>query len=331
MRDLSMNEDDELLMKALYLRLSVTDQCNLRCRYCRPDDCGGASSAEGATKSALDDGRLLDLVWHIHQVRPLKKIRLTGGEPLIRPGLISLVGRLRRFLPVTELCLTTNGSLLSRLAQPLRDAGLDKLNISLDVADAGRFKELTGGDLGRVHAGLDAANRAGFEGLKLNAVLQRSCGSEEQLAGLVAVAREHCCEIRFIELMPMGGAADLFLREHLPATEALARLCRRHTHVGRLDFQGTAQRHLFRDGDALFPVGLISPISHPFCDTCNRLRLDSRGRLFSCLRESDGTDLALLLRDSRDAELRSHIAAMIRDKCPVEQDWPMHSMASIGG
>ncbi len=317
-------------MRPMYLRLSITDRCNFRCGYCRPGP--GAAGADGpAAGPRLPDAALLDLVQRLHRVRPLYKVRLTGGEPLLRPGVVELVARLRAALPEVELCLTTNGAHLAPLARPLRRAGLDRVNVSMDTADPARFAQLTGGDLAPVLAGIAAARAAGFTRLKLNAVLQRSCGSADQLCALLDTARRHGAQIRFIELMPIGQAMHLYPQEHLPAGEALRRLSARFKHVRALARRGTAQEHLLRDAEGLFTVGFISPISAPFCAGCERLRLDCRGRLFACLRDWEGVALGPLLGAGQEAALLGALQGLLLRKAPAGASWPPRPMVSIGG
>lgn len=308
-----------------YLRLSLVDRCNFRCSYCRPEP------EREPCQPGLADEQLLELVRRLDQVTPLAKVRLTGGEPLLHPRPVELVAGLRRRLPAARLCLTTNGTRLSRLALPLRQAGLDAINVSLDAADAQTFRRATGGgDLGRVLDGMAAARAAGIPRLKLNAVLMRSTGSAEQLTALVRLAHAQGYEPRFIELMPMGSASSLFRQEHLPADEALRRLGSELRHQGSLGRQGTARRHLFTDGEQQITVGLISPVSHPFCHGCDRLRLDSRGRLFPCLRSLRRLDLGALPDGEIPADVAQQIRAAVGGASGLER-WPRRQMVAIGG
>jgi cyclic pyranopterin phosphate synthase len=309
-----------------YLRLSVTDRCNLRCLYCRRDSDGPYVPRD----DTLSYEETLDLVDALHEAIPLRKVRVTGGEPLVRAELPTLVAGLRTHLPHAELCLTTNGTLLGRHAASLRAAGLDRINISLDSTDPRRFADLTqGGSLARVLAGVETAHEAGFEGTKVNAVLLRSVNGD-QLAHLVRTTHEHGCEIRFIELMPVGDGAALFDQEYLSADDALARLSRTFEHVADRGMNGTARRHRFRDGDREFTVGFITSVSHPFCRNCDRLRLDCRGQLYTCLRCSEGTDLMTPLRQGEKEELDRRIRLLLPAKSPAE-GWPEHRMVAIGG
>jgi cyclic pyranopterin phosphate synthase len=249
----------------------------------------------------------------------------------MRPGLPRLVAALRGLMPDAELCLTTNGSRLARSAGALRDAGLDRINVSLDSLSPTRFAALTGMScLDRVLAGIAAARAAGLTPLKLNAVLLRSASAQE-LERLVRFAASQEAELRLIELMPMGVARRIFDQEYLPAGEALAILQAALPHLGTAPGSDTSRRHRFEVNGREVTVGLITPISEPFCARCDRLRLDSRGRLLSCLRKKTGTDLVSLLRTGRADELDRHIAAVLRSKDLPETRWPRSHMALIGG
>jgi cyclic pyranopterin phosphate synthase len=309
------------------LRLSVTDRCNLRCLYCRGDH-GPPLVSRPETLSYEET---LDLVARIHHNSEIHKLRLTGGEPLVRAELCTLIRGLRGILPHAELCLTTNGTLLAKRAADLAAAGLDRVNVSLDTTDTRQFAALTrGGSLDSVLDGLTALTDAGFSPVKINAVLLRSFNGAH-LADIARLAAARGCEVRFVELMPVGEAAELFAGEYLSARDALALLSQSLTHVGELGRQGTAIRHLFRDNDTELTIGFITSVSQPFCATCDRVRLDCRGRLYSCLRHEQGIDLMTPLRSG----LPHHLDAAIRSALPSKParacTWPATQMARIGG
>ena len=307
----------------LYLRLSITDRCNYHCSYCRP----GAGNL-GDREPGLDAAALLRLVGLINEVHPVGKVRLTGGEPLLHPDVAEFTRHMAALLPGVELGLTTNGSMLAHHAGALQAAGLGSVNISLDTAEPVLFREMTGGgDLSAVLAGLAAARRAGIARLKLNAVLQQRSAGGDGLFRLVEVAREHRCEIRFIELMPMGAAARDFDSQRLRAEDALCRIARHYHYCGSLGMNGTAFRHRFRDGDQSFVVGFISPLSDPFCGECNRLRLDCRGRLYPCLRDPQGMSLLPWLEGGPAPGF------LLPDGFQKQagRSWPRRSMISTGG
>ena len=263
-----------------YLRLSVTDRCNYRCRYCMP--------AEGVEKRAHGDILSLEELAEIAAAAVacgVKKIRLTGGEPLVRLGLVDLCRMLRAIPGVEELCLTTNGSLLPRLAKPLREAGLDRLNISLDTLRPERFAAMTRlGTLQDVLDGIEAAEAAGFHGLKFDTVLIGRFNDDEIL-DFVNLSREHPWEMRFIELMPMGPCAGWDRSCFLPAETVLDRV----PELVPIESQGVARR--YKLPGALGTVGLISPVSHDFCAECRRVRVTSDGRLKGCLHSREEISL----------------------------------------
>ena len=313
----------------MYLRLSVTDRCQYHCRYCRqlgetPDPAGRPLPLPDLARLALA----------IHAATPLSKVRFTGGEPLLRAGLPELVADLRAALPapMTELCLTTNGARLAPLAEPLRRAGVDRINMSLDSVDPERFHRYTGrDDLAQVTAGIVAAQHAGFPHIKLNTVLMRSEVAAGGLSGLLRFAAHHHAELRFIELMPLGHARPLYETEYVSAAEALERLKEVATFEAVIGQDGTAERHRFRLDDLPVVVGFITPVSHPFCDTCDRLRLDSRGRLHACLRREEGTPLADLLNPPESPRLHEAITRVISHKCHPETEWSRVPMTLLGG
>lgn len=310
-----------------YLRLSVTDRCNLRCAYCRPR----AKRLEKPSGAYASDVELLELVRQIHRVRPLGKLRLTGGEPLLRPGLAALVRALRALLPNVTLALTTNGSLLSQLAIPLRDAGLDALNVSLDTLDPTAFAVLTrGGRLDATLTGIQAAQAAGFARLKLNCVLLRRINGD-RLSEIVRWAVRHDCQMRFIELMPCGPGADLFETDYLSADQAIAQLKAEFDYLGLAEREGTAQLHGFVADNGHVAVGMIAPVSHPFCAGCNRLRMDAQGRLMACLRRENQEDLLDSLRRGDEASLLERIASCLKTKGMPGQAWPDRQMVMVGG
>ena len=255
-----------------YLRLSVTDLCNYRCQYCMPP--------EGVEKRLHSDILSIEELAEIAAAAVrcgVKKIRLTGGEPLVRRGLPDLCRMLRAIPGLAELCLTTNGSLLPQLARPLRDAGVDRLNISLDTLRPDRFAAMTRlGTLQDVLAGIKAAEAAGFRNLKFDTVLIGGFNDDE-IEDFVNLSREHPWEMRFIELMPMGPCAGGDRSRFLPAETVLDRMA----ELEPIEAQGVARRYQLPG--ALGTVGLISPVSHDFCADCRRIRVTADGKLKGCL------------------------------------------------
>ncbi len=260
--------------KVDYLRLSVTDRCNYRCRYCVPEE--GASERAG----------LLSAVEYTEIVRAaaacgITKVRITGGEPLIRRDILTLCREISRIPGIDELCLTTNGCYLPELAHPLREASVTRLNISLDTLRPDRFAAMTRcGSLDDVLHGIAAAQEAGFPGLKLNTVLIGGF-NEDEIGDFLALTEENPWEVRFIELMPMGPCVQWGRQRFLSNTEVLSRF----PALYPIDMQGVARR--YRLPGTKGTVGLISPMSHDFCGACRRIRVTADGRLKSCLHSQE--------------------------------------------
>ena len=282
-----------------YLRLSVTDRCNYRCRYCMPE--------EGVCKREHRDMLTLEELAEVAAacVRcGVKKIRLTGGEPLVRRGIVELCRLLRAIPGLEELCLTTNGSLLPDLALPLREAGVDRLNISLDTLRPERFAQMTRlGQLSDVLSGIRAAEAAGFHDLKFDTVLIGGFNDDE-IADFANLTLDRPWEMRFIELMPMGPCADWDSSCFLSADAVLSRL----PELEPLESQGVARR--YRLPGAKGAIGLISPVSHDFCAQCRRIRVTADGKLKGCLHSRE----ELPLRGLHGAELEAAIRRGIEQK-----------------
>ncbi len=271
------------------LRVSVTDRCNLRCTYCMPEDVTFRDRSELLTFEEIA------AFVRVAATLGVNKVRLTGGEPLMRKQLHELVRRLVAIPGITDVGLTTNGILLAEQADALFDAGLRRLNVSLDTLDPGRFRELTRRDgLEKVLAGLAAAKRAGFAPIKLNAVAIRGF-AEHDVVPLARYCRDHGFELRFIEYMPIG--AEAWEREKVFFASEILDLIGRE--VGELvpanhDPSAPALDYAYRDGGGT--VGVIASISRPFCRSCNRIRLTADGKLRNCLFALDETDVKPLLR-----------------------------------
>lgn len=304
-----------------YLRLSVTDRCNYRCRYCMPE--------EGVCKREHRDMLTLEELAEVAAacVRcGVKKIRLTGGEPLVRRGIVELCRLLRAIPGLEELCLTTNGSLLPDLALPLREAGVDRLNISLDTLRPERFAQMTRlGQLSDVLSGIRAAEAAGFHDLKFDTVLIGGFNDDE-IADFANLTLDRPWEMRFIELMPMGPCADWDSSCFLSADAVLSRL----SELEPLESQGVARR--YRLPGAKGAIGLISPVSHDFCAQCRRIRVTADGKLKGCLHSWE----ELPLRGLHGAELEAAIRRGIEQKpqrhhlAERKSDTP-RNMNQIGG
>lgn len=281
-----------------YLRLSVTDRCNCRCTYCMP--AGGVPML--GHRDILSFEELTEVVTACAQLG-VRKVRLTGGEPLVRRGLPELVRMIRAVPGVEELAMTTNATLLAPVAAELHHAGLDRLNVSLDTLDAARYAELTrGGSLEDALAGLAAACDAGFSHTKVNCVLMGGV-NDADVPRLAKLARTEPIDVRFIELMPMGPCAGWPKARFIPAETVLEAV----PGLEPLRRDGVAE--LWHAPGWEGNVGLIRPMSHRFCDGCSRIRVTADGRLKPCLHSAAEIPLRGLHGEALLAELRRGIAA----------------------
>ena len=255
-----------------YLRLSVTDLCNCRCVYCM-----GENGVPRLPHSAILSFEEMEEIVRAAVSLGVTKVRLTGGEPLVRRGIDELVRRLRGIEGVEELAMTTNGTRLTEYAEALKEAGLDRLNVSLDTLDPEKFRRITRiGELRDTLDGLDAARRAGFERIKLNTVLMGGVNDDE-IAEIAALAKDGAFDVRFIELMPIGECTDWDRRRFLPAERVLEYLPKGE----RVPSDGVAE--LWRPAGFRGTVGLIRPLGHRFCADCDRIRITADGCLKPCL------------------------------------------------
>lgn len=295
---------DGLLRRIEYLRVSLTDRCNYRCTYCMPEE--GVDLVAKPEILAFEE---IEQIVAALQAAGVRRVRLTGGEPTVRKDLLELVARLGR-LGLDDLALSTNGERLSELAEPLRRAGLQRLNVSLDSLDPERFRRVTRrGHLDRVLAGLEAARAAGFRHTKLNAVAMRGF-NEDEIGALCRYAFDRGFVPRFIELMPMAEGALFYPGTFLPVAEIRAALRREFGELVEPEAAPSAvpgvgpARHVgVRYAGAVHRVGLIAAVTEPFCDTCNRVRLSATGQLHACLAYDDAIDLRGVLRSGRAAGL----------------------------
>ncbi len=290
------------------LRLSVIEACNFRCPYCMPaDQVDDAHGLDAASRLSFDE--IETLVRGFVQLG-VRKLRLTGGEPLLRKRLPELVRRLAAIDGIEDLALTTNGSLLAAHAQALRTAGLLRITVSLDTLDPDLFRELSGGrgELAVVLAGIAAAKAAGFEPVKLNCVLQRDV-NEDGILELAAFAREHGHLLRFIEYMDVGTCNGWSRERVVPSRDVRDRIHARWP-LRPLDpnYRGeVAARHAYADGAG--EVGFVSSVSAPFCGDCHRARVSADGQLYTCLFAGSGRPLRPLLARGEDA-LAQHVAGL---------------------
>jgi len=278
-----------------YLRISLTDRCNLRCVYCMPEDMTFRPRHE-----LLQDDELLRLV-RIFAELGFHKFRLTGGEPTVRAHIVDLVRGMADTPGVEKIAMTTNGLLLDRLARPLAEAGMQRVNVSIDTLDPQKFKKLTRwGEVEDVWRGIRAAEAAGLE-IKLNAVVVRNYNDGEDVVDLARLTLHQPWQVRFIEMMPFGDVADFQLagvvsEEEIRATIATGLGPLRPANGGELD----GEARLFRLDDAPGTIGFISSVTQPFCASCNRARLTADGRLRLCLLREMEVDLLTPLRDGAD-------------------------------
>ncbi len=315
-----------------YLRLSVTDRCNLRCTYCQPAGCPVTCASQEELLSLKQWVKLVRVAAGLG----VTKLRLTGGEPLVRPDIVTLVHELSSIPGITEVALTTNGLQLGTMAQALRDAGLDRVNVSLDSLDQDNYRCITGFDgLDKVMAGIRQAEQAGLEPIKINVVVMKGINRHE-LVDFARMTLDRPWQVRFIEYMPIGNENSDWETYFVPVTAMKATL----QPLGELQpcqAQGSDPARLFRLADAAGTIGFISPVTEHFCSACNRLRLTSDGKLRLCLLGDAEVDLSPYLADGvSDAELGGVIKSALLLK-PVghrlDQQLPhlRRRMSQIGG
>ena len=281
-----------------YLRVSVTDRCDLRCFYCMSED------MTFLPKSDLLSLEELDRLCSAFIAKGVRKLRLTGGEPLVRRNVMSLVQSLSRHLDtgaLDELTLTTNGSQLEKFAVELRDAGVRRINVSLDTLDAAKFRAITRwGDLDKVLRGIEAARAAGLK-VKINAVALKNM-NEDEIPSLMEWAHGKDMDLTLIEVMPMGDIGEGRIDQYLPLSLLRARLAARYTLTDLADDTGGPARYV-RMSETGGRLGFITPMTHNFCESCNRVRVTCTGTLHTCLGHEDASYLRKPLRASSDDAL----------------------------
>ena len=307
-----------------YLRMSVTDRCDFRCVYCLAED-----------MTFLPRQQVLGLE-ELYRLAALfvrngvKKIRLTGGEPLVRKGIVGLCEQIATLPGLRELVMTTNGSQLTKLAAPLANAGVKRLNISLDTLNAERFRAITRtGELAQVLAGIEAASVAGFRRIKLNTVVMQGRNADE-VVELVDYAVNRGLDITFIEEMPLGDVGRSRGESFCSSDWVRERIAERYTLIDSTEQSGGPARYV-RLAD--FPdsrIGFISPHSHNFCSTCNRVRLTVEGRLLLCLGHENSVDLRALLRryPETDTPLLNAIQAGL-DRKPLRHEFSVNGEVQV--
>lgn len=280
---------DQFGRKIDYIRLSITDRCDFRCVYCMAEDMTFLPRDE--VLSLEECARLVKVFVSLG----VSKVRITGGEPLVRKNAIQLFEEIGQLQGLRELVLTTNGSQLEHHAHALKKAGVRRINISLDSLDATRFRKITRvGDLDKVLRGISAAKQAGFENIKLNTLLLRGINDDEALP-LAAFAMHHGLDISFIEEMPLGEVLHSRSTSYVSNEETLNLLRARYDLVSSAETTGGPARY-WRIPNSNTKIGFISPHSHNFCEACNRVRISCKGELYLCLGQENKVDLRELLR-----------------------------------
>lgn len=316
-----------------YLRISVTDRCNLRCRYCMPE--------EGVEKKQHLEILTLEEIFDVVKVCShlgTSKIRITGGEPLVRKGLTGLIKKISGLESIKDIALTTNGVLLKKLARELKEAGLKRINVSLDTMDSKKYEYITrGGDIKDVLEGIEEALKVGLTPIKINAVLIKGF-NEDEIGDFAKLTLKENIDVRFIELMPLGNSAGYAAEYYLPNSTVLESI-KALEPVETVDKSSPARYYKLPGAKGM--VGLINPISHSFCDNCNRIRLTADGKLKPCLHSNMEIDLRGILRGGEQKDkykaLEEAVAEAIQakpghhtlnDLCgkPIDRD-----MYTIGG
>ncbi len=298
-----------------YLRISVTDKCNLRCVYCMPE--------EGVELTGHEDILRLEEIAEIVRAAVLagiRKVRFTGGEPLVRKGIADLVAMVGEISEIDDIALTTNGILLPEMAGRLRKAGLKRVNISLDTLSPEKFARITrGGLLSKAWLGIESAREAGFDPVKINTVVIRGFNDDEIL-DFVDLTGKLPLHIRFIELMPIGAGEDTARSQYISTPELLEIIGRKVKLLPEKEVRGSGPAKYHRIPGAPGTIGFISPISNHFCATCNRLRLTAEGLLRPCLHSPAEIDLKTPLRKgASQVELANIIRLAINSK-PEKHD-----------
>ncbi|HYA06471.1 MAG TPA: GTP 3',8-cyclase MoaA [Xanthobacteraceae bacterium] len=293
-----------------YLRVSVTDRCDFRCVYCMSEHMSFLPKADLLSLEELD--RLCSAFIS----RGVRKLRLTGGEPLVRRGIMALVASLSRHLEsgaLSELTLTTNGSQLQKYADELKAYGVERINVSLDTLDPDKFRSITRwGELGNVLTGIDAAQAVGLQ-VKINAVALKGV-NEDEIGDLLAWAHGRGMDLTVIEVMPLGDIDQSRLDQYIPLSLVRARLVRRYT-LEEIDYRTGGPARYVRVKETGGRLGFITPMTHNFCESCNRVRVTCTGTLYMCLGQNDAADLRAPLRASaRDDLLQGAIDEAISRK-----------------
>ncbi|MDP6524432.1 MAG: GTP 3',8-cyclase MoaA [Kiritimatiellia bacterium] len=314
----------------LYLRVSVTDRCQLRCSYCMPKE----GIEQCSHKDILNYEEIVSFVRAVQQHYHLRKVRITGGDPLVRPNIETLIAMLSD-AGIPDIAITTNGQLLTRRARQLKNSGLHRVSVSLDSLCELTFRDLNGGSLEKTLEGIESAIRLGLTPLKLNMVVLRGINDAE-VGDIADFALARGCEVRFLELMPIGYGASRFEDWYVSSEEVRRRLSQSYTlsplpvNRGETSCTYSIEGNRGRSGT----VGFISPYSHPFCDGCRRLRLTADGNLLGCLASEKGVSVRNILRSDDPAaanQIGAIVAGALKGKPTCRTFKRRDSMAAIGG
>ncbi|NPA16463.1 MAG: GTP 3',8-cyclase MoaA [Aquificae bacterium] len=291
-----------------YLRVSVTDKCNLKCFYCRPDNSEFVPHEEILRYEEI--ARLVRAMTRYG----LRKVRITGGEPLVRPQLEELVRMLKEIPQINDVSLTTNAITLAKHAEKLREAGLDRLNISIDSLKPDLFFQITKGRLEDVLEGIRVSKKLGFDPIKVNAVIVKGLNEDEAL-DFVEFGAEYGVEVRFIEMMPIGGEQINWSEEKVkPLDEIKRKIEEEYGKLIPAISIGSGAARVYKIEKLGSKIGFITPISNPFCDGCSKLRLTAEGHIKLCLRTDEELDAKPVIRYGSDEELDSFIRKVLIEK-----------------
>ncbi|WP_300408650.1 GTP 3',8-cyclase MoaA [Lagierella sp.] len=306
-----------------YLRISITDRCNLRCKYCMPEN--GFCKVD--SKEVLTIDEYLKIVKAFKELG-IQKVRITGGEPLVKRGVVDLIRGIKE-IGIKDIAMTTNGILLGDMAKELKGAGLDRVNISLDSLNPTRYREITrGGDLQRVLESIEICKKVGIKPIKINTVVLRSFNLDE-FRNFVDLTKNEDIIVRFIELMPIGEAIQY--RDNFVSNEELIKLCGNLVPVETKKASGPAK--YYRIEGYRGKVGFINPISCNFCKNCNRLRLTVKGKIVLCLHSNKTIDIKTPLRQNRDIKevILKAIAEKPEHHSLIKGEYNKTDMNEIGG
>ncbi|WP_457642733.1 GTP 3',8-cyclase MoaA [Persephonella sp.] len=291
-----------------YLRVSVTDKCNLKCFYCRPDNSEFVPHDEILRYEEI--ARLVKAMTKYG----LRKVRITGGEPLVRPQLEELVRMIREIPQIKDISLTTNGITLAKHAEKLKKAGLDRINISIDSLKPDLFYQITKGRLEDVLEGIKVSKKLGFNPIKVNAVVVKGLNEDEAL-DFVEFGAQYGVEVRFIEMMPIGGELINWTEEKVkPLDEIKRKIEEKYGRLIPAISIGSGAARVYKVEKLGVKVGFITPISNPFCDGCSKLRLTAEGHIKLCLRTDEELDAKPIIRNGTDEELDSFIRKVLIEK-----------------